>query len=134
MTEPSFYIGRIIYCLYDYFFHTQPSKDGDEQYNIFSFPPLLAPIKCTVFPLVQNEKYEVTTQLISKSLSGVGISHKIDITGTSISKRYARTDELGVPFAITVDSETSVTIRERDSKEKIQVSVEEVASTVKEVI
>ena len=72
-----------------------------------------------MFPLVQNEKYEVTTQLISKSVTGASISHKIDITGTSIGKRYARKDELGVPFAITVDSETSVTIRERDSKEKI---------------
>jgi len=131
--EPSFGIGRIIYCLYEHCFYTRPSKAGDEQCNVFRFPPLLAPIKCTVFPLVQKEKYEVTAQFISKSLTGAGISHKIDITGTSIGKRYARTDELGVPFAITVDSETSVTIRERDSKEQIRVSVEEVASVVKEV-
>ena len=85
-------------------------------------------------PLVENEKYEVTTQLISKSLIGVGISHKIDITGTSIGKRYARKNELGVPFSITTNSETSVTIRERDSKEKIRVSVEEEAFVVKEEI
>lgn len=54
-------------------------------------------------------------------------------TGTSIGKRYARTDELGVPFAITVDSDTSVTIRERDSKDQVRVSVEEAASVVKGV-
>ena len=83
---------------------------------------------------MQNEKYEVTTELISKSVTGAGISHNIDITGTSIGKRYARTNELGVPFAITIDSKTSVTIRERDSKEKIRVSVEEVSSVFKEVI
>lgn len=53
--------------------------------------------------------------------------------GTSIGKRYARTDELGVPFAVTVDSTDSVTIRERDSKEQIRVSIDEVASVVKEV-
>lgn len=53
--------------------------------------------------------------------------------GTSIGKRYARTDELGVPLAITVDSTSSVTIRERDSKDQIRVNVEEVASVVKEV-
>ncbi|KAG0495670.1 hypothetical protein HPP92_000361 [Vanilla planifolia] len=45
---------------------------------------------------------------------------KVLILGTSIGKRYARTDEIGVPFAITVDSTTTVTIRERDSKEQIQ--------------
>ena len=82
---------------------------------------------------MQNEKYEVTTQLISKSLIGASIYHKIYIIGTSIGKRYARTNELGVPFAIMVDSETSVTIREKDSKEQIRVLVEEAASVVKEV-
>ncbi|KAH9329947.1 hypothetical protein KI387_002055, partial [Taxus chinensis] len=131
--EPSFGIGRVIYCLFEHCFYTRPSKAGDEQCNVFSFPSLVAPKKCTVFPLVQNEKYEATAQLISKSLTAAGISHKIDMTGASIGKRYARTDELGVPFAITVDFDTSATIRERDSKDQIRVPVEEVASVVKEV-
>ncbi|XP_010100026.2 glycine--tRNA ligase, mitochondrial 1 [Morus notabilis] len=131
--EPSFGIGRIIYCLYEHSYYMRPSKAGDEQLNVFRFPPLVAPIKCTVFPLVQNQQYENVAKDISKSLTAAGISHKIDITGTSIGKRYARTDELGVPFAITVDSTTSVTIRERDSKDQIRVDVEEAAAIVKEV-
>ncbi|KAJ6307745.1 hypothetical protein OIU76_017518 [Salix suchowensis] len=88
---------------------------------------------CTVFPLVQNQLYEDVAKIISKSLTAAGISHKIDITGTSIGKRYARTDELGVPFAITVDSAASVTIRERDSKDQIRVNVEEAATVMKSV-
>ncbi|KAF8398376.1 hypothetical protein HHK36_017303 [Tetracentron sinense] len=131
--EPSFGIGRIIYCLFEHSFYTRSSKAGDEQLNVFRFPPLVAPIKCTVFPLVQNHQYEEVAKLISKSLTAAGISHKIDMTGTSIGKRYARTDELGVPFAVTVDSTSSVTIRERDSKDQIRVSVEEVALVVKDV-
>ncbi|KAK8693032.1 hypothetical protein V6N13_070631 [Hibiscus sabdariffa] len=131
--EPSFGIGRIIYCLYEHSFYTRPSKTGDEQLNVFRFPPLVAPIKCTVFPLVQNQEYEEVAKHIAHSLTAAGISYKIDITGTSIGKRYARTDELGVPFAITVDSTSSVTIRERDSKVQIRVDVVEVASVVKEV-
>ncbi|XP_051115675.1 glycine--tRNA ligase, mitochondrial 1-like [Andrographis paniculata] len=131
--EPSFGIGRIIYCLYEHSFYTRSSKDGDEQMNVFRFPPLIAPIKCTVFPLVQNQQYEEVARKIAKSLTAAGISNKIDITGTSIGKRYARTDELGVPFAITVDSTTSVTVRERDSKQQIRVPVNEVASMVKDV-
>ncbi|WJX91751.1 glycine--tRNA ligase [Trifolium repens] len=109
------------------------SKAGDEHLNVFRFPPLVAPIKCTVFPLVQNQMYEDVAKLISKSLTAAGISHKIDITGTSIGKRYARTDELGVPFAVTVDSTTSVTIRERDSKDQVRVDVENAASVIREV-
>ncbi|TYI33490.1 hypothetical protein ES332_A04G136900v1 [Gossypium tomentosum] len=131
--EPSFGIGRIIYCLFEHSFYTRPSKAGDEQLNVFRFPPLVAPIKCTVFPLVQNQQYEDIAKVISKSLTTAGMSHKIDITGTSIGKRYARTDELGVPFAITVDSTKDVTIRERDSKLQVRVGVEEAALVVKSV-
>ena len=79
--EPSFGIGRIIYCLFEHSFYTRPSKAGDEQLNVFRFPPLVAPIKCAVFPLVQNQQYEEIAKLISKSLTTAGISHKIDITG-----------------------------------------------------
>lgn len=64
------------------------------------------------------------------------VNHKsptLTFAGTSIGKRYARTDELGVPLAITVDSTSSVTVRERDSKQQIRVNVNEVASVIKEV-
>lgn len=64
---------------------------------------------------------------------GISYSYLQHDAGTSIGKRYARTDELGVPFAITVDSTSSVTVRERDSKQQIRVSVDEVASVIKEV-
>ncbi|TXG67112.1 hypothetical protein EZV62_008387 [Acer yangbiense] len=129
--EPSFGIDRIIYCLYEHSFYTRPSKAGDEQLNVFRFLPFVAPIKCTVLPLVQNQEYEDVAKVISKSLTVAGISHKIHIKGTSIGKRYAITDELRVPFAITVDSISSVTIRERDSKDQIRVQVDEAASVVK---
>ncbi|VAH32008.1 unnamed protein product [Triticum turgidum subsp. durum] len=131
--EPSFGIGRIIYCLFEHCFYQRTGKTDDEQLNVFRFPPLVAPIKCTVFPLVKVEKFDVVAKKISKALTTAGISHIIDITGTSIGKRYARTDEIGVPLAITVDSTTSVTVRDRDSKDQIRVEVEEVASVVKEV-
>jgi glycyl-tRNA synthetase len=34
------------------------------------------------------------------------ISSKVDATGQTIGKRYARTDEIGIPFAITIDFDT----------------------------
>lgn len=79
--EPSFGIGRIIFCLFEHSFYTRLSKAGDEQLNVFRFPPLVAPIKCTVFPLVQQPHYEEVAKVISQSLTMAGISHKIDITG-----------------------------------------------------
>ncbi|GMY13303.1 glycine--tRNA ligase, mitochondrial 1 [Fagus crenata] len=111
----------------------------EKNLNVFCFPPLVAPIKCTVFPLVHNQKFEDVAKVISQSLTTAGISHRIDIIsissfqGISIGKRYARTDELGVPFAITVDSTTSVTIRERDNKDQVHVNVEQTVAAIKEV-
>ena len=48
-----------------------------------------------------------------------GISSKVDDGNVSIGKRYARTDEIGIPFGITMDKDTilqeSVTLREINS-------------------
>lgn len=79
--EPSFGIGRIIYCLYEHCFYTRPGKDGEEQLNVFRFPPLVAPVKCTVFPLVKSKEFDDVAKEIAKSLRAAGISHIIDITG-----------------------------------------------------
>ena len=58
-----------------------------------------------------------------------GISSKVDETGQSIGKRYARTDEIGVPFGITIDHDTltnnTVTLRERDTTNQVRVKIED---------
>ncbi|KAI3911200.1 hypothetical protein MKX01_003456 [Papaver californicum] len=101
--EPSFGIGQIVYCLFEHSFYTRPE---DEQLNVFRFPPVVAPIKCTVFSLVQNPEYEAVAKEISKSLTAAGISNRIDIT---------------------------VTIRERDSRDQIRVEIDKVARVVQDV-
>jgi glycyl-tRNA synthetase len=68
--------------LFEHCFYQRIGKTDDEQLNVFGFPPLVAPIKCTVFPLVKIEKFDVVAKKISKALTTAGISHIIDITGT----------------------------------------------------
>ena len=66
-----------------------------------------------------------------------GISSKIDDSGTSIGRRYARTDECGIPFAITVDFETltdrTVTIRELQSMKQVRMKIEDLARNLYEL-
>ena len=66
-----------------------------------------------------------------------GISNTLDTTGVSIGKKYARTDELGVPFAVTVDGQTledkSVTMRERDSTKQIRVPSKDVVGILQKL-
>ena len=51
----------------------------------------------------------------------------MDDTGQSIGKRYARTDEIGIPFGITVDYQTleehSVTLRELHTMKQLRVPI-----------
>ena len=54
----------------------------------------------------------------------------------SIGKRYARQDEVGTPYCITVDFETledsAVTVRERDTREQDRVSIDQLESYLAE--
>ena len=119
--EPSFGIGRILYCVFEHSYYT---REGDETRAVLRFPPLVAPVKATVFPLVQKEGLNALAAKISASLTAAGLSSIVDTTGNTIGKRYARTDEIGVPFAVTVDfqalEEGSVTVRERDSMAQVR--------------
>jgi glycyl-tRNA synthetase len=65
---------------------------------------------------------------LANLLTQVGISHKVDTTNVTIGKRYARCDEIGIPFAIAIDFDTlqqphSIALRELDSLKQIRVKV-----------
>jgi len=129
--EPSFGLGRIMYCLFEHAFYW---REDDEQRTVLRLKPLVAPIKVTVFPLLADERLVSRTQRIASDLTAAGIFNKVDSTGVSIGKRYARTDEIGVPFAITIDHRTleddTVTLRERDSCAQVRVPSAEVSALV----
>jgi glycyl-tRNA synthetase (class II) len=46
--EPSFGIGRIMYCLYEHSFYTRPAVSGEQVTSVFRFPPIVPPIKCSL--------------------------------------------------------------------------------------
>ena len=122
--EPSFGIGRIMYCMFEHAFYIRPD---DEQKTVLKLTPVVAPIKATIFPLVNDSALNELSVAMNKSLTSNGISAKLDTTAISIGKRYARTDELGVPFAVTVDhrsiTDGTVTVRERDSCDQVRVPI-----------
>lgn len=65
---------------------------------------------------------------IAAELTKVNVSHKVDDSSGSIGKRYARTDEIAIPYGITIDFDTikephSVTLRERDSMGQVRIPV-----------
>jgi len=124
--EPSFGLGRILYCLLE---HGYYCREGDEQRGVLALKPVVAPYKTTILPLVNDNNILAVVPRIVKLLTKNRISHKADTTGVSIGRRYARTDELGVPFGITIDFaglvDDTITLRERDSMQQVRVKIAE---------
>lgn len=65
---------------------------------------------------------------IAQNLTKVDVSHKVDDSSGSIGRRYARTDEIAIPFGITIDFDTlktphTATLRERDSMGQVRINV-----------
>ena len=63
----------------------------------------------------------------AKNLTQNGVTHKVDDSRGSVGRRYARTEEIAIPFGITIDFDTvqskTVTLCERDAIRQVRVKV-----------
>jgi glycyl-tRNA synthetase len=135
--EPSFGIGRIMYSLLE---HSYWTRSGDEQRAVLSIPACVAPTKVLLAPLSPHDSFRPFMIEASNALRTcpTPIAFVTDESSTSIGKRYARNDEIGVPFAVTVDFTTvqdqTVTLRERDSTQQIRLPISQLASVLADLI
>lgn len=131
--EPSFGIDRILYCLLEQ--NYKEEIKNDEEYRMLSLPSSIAPITIGVFPLTNDERLTKIAKGIDKLLRENNIFTTYDDRG-SIGRRYARMDEIGTPFCLTVDFDSlddkQVTIRNRDSTEQIRVAIDNVVELIKQ--
>jgi glycyl-tRNA synthetase len=100
------------------------------------FHPKVAPIKAGIFPLVQKEGMPEVAQKLFHELRE---QHVVQYDAKqAIGKRYARMDEAGTPYCITIDGDTlsdqTVTIRDRDSLAQERVALDKVAGFLNQKI
>lgn len=133
--EPSFGIGRILYALLEHSFYT---REQDAQRTVFKFEAQVAPTKALVLPISNNPKFTPFIEDIVSKLRTHDLSCKTDLSSNSIGRRYARSDEIGTPFAIAVDFKTlddqTVTLRYRDSTQQVRADVESIVGAVRDVV
>jgi len=108
--------------------YTEKTNEKGETRVILKLKPELAPIKAAVLPLAKNKPEIVEiAKRIKKDLQPF-MRAVYDDTG-GIGKLYARQDEIGTPFCVTVDHESleddAVTVRDRDTWEQERVKVSE---------
>jgi glycyl-tRNA synthetase len=106
--------------------YSEKVNDKNEKRVILKLHPRLAPIKAAILPLAKNKPEIVgMAKAIKRSLQPV-MRAVYDDTG-GIGKLYARQDEIGTPFCVTVDHQSledeAVTVRDRDTWEQERVKV-----------
>jgi glycyl-tRNA synthetase len=121
--------------LLEHSFYTRPE---DDQRAVFKFPPSIAPTKVLVVPLSNNPEFTPFVNQIVSKLRSLNISSKVDNSSGSIGRRYARNDEVGTPFGITIDFQTikdgTVTLRERDSTLQVRSTIDDVIKSCTNVV
>jgi glycyl-tRNA synthetase len=92
------------------------------------FKPQFAPVKLGIFPLVKKDGMPEVAEKIYLDLRNSMVC-EYDIN-QAVGKRYARMDEIGTPFCLTVDGQTvqdqTVTIRHRDSMQQERISADQI--------
>ncbi|TDH74440.1 hypothetical protein CCR75_006350 [Bremia lactucae] len=133
--EPSFGIGRLLTAVFE---HSFSIREGDEKRGIMSFSPLIAPIKVSVLPLSNNSAFEPFAMELENIFVEENVECKVDTSSVAIGRKYARADELGIPFNVTIDFDTiqdrEVTLRERDSTVQVRIAIEKIGAVVKKLV
>jgi len=113
-------------------------ESGQVARTVLRLHPRLAPYKVAILPLVKKDDalVERARQVTSEFLSA-GIAAKYDEQHT-IGKRYARHDEIGTPYCLTIDAQTledeTITIRYRDDKRQERIRVSEAVTVVQNAL
>ncbi len=131
--EPSHGLDRIFYTVLEHAY----SHDSAENYTVLKLASEVAPIKMGVFPLMEKDGLDDMARKIYAKVRSHKVEAFYDGSGT-IGKRYARMDEVGTPWCITVDydglpsgsAEGTVTIRDRDTREQKRIPADSVVEVV----
>jgi len=113
--------------------HIDDEKRGNIVLNL---SPKLAPTKVGIFPLVKKDKLPEIAMNIYDTLKE-DFPVQYDQAG-SVGKRYARSDEIGIPYCLTIDFDSieknDVTIRDRNSTEQKRISIDNIRDTIRKLI
>jgi glycyl-tRNA synthetase len=114
--------------------YREEEVDGEERV-VLGLSPDLAPTKAAVFPLVKKDGMPELAEKLHEALRAAAIPAFYDQSG-AIGRRYRRQDEVGTPWCITVDGQTTedgtVTVRDRDSLEQVRVGSDQVVAWIRD--
>lgn len=132
--ETSIGVGRLFLAVLNDAYKEEELEDGTTR-TVLCLHPAIAPMTIAVLPLMRKDGHPEKAREVYKALAEHHSTY-YDETG-AIGRRYRRADEIGTPFAITIDYDTlkdsTVTVRHRDSMKQERVAIDEIAAHIKQV-
>lgn len=131
--ELSFGLGRTIYSLID----QNLDLKNERKNSVLHLPSKFTPMPICVFPLMNKPELVEVAKQIQQELQEEDIFTIYDKSG-SIGKRYARYDEIGTMYCLTIDydslEDNTITIRNRDSTEQKRISIENISDVIRKLL
>ncbi len=125
VVETSIGLDRTFLSVLSASYREETLEDGETRV-VLRIPPVLAPVKLAVFPLIKKDGLPEVAHEILKDLRLE--HHCLYDEKDSIGKRYRRMDAIGTPYCITVDHQTledrTVTLRDRDTMLQDRVAID----------
>ena len=116
--------------------YTEEQLEGGDSRVVLRIPPVLAPVKACIMPLVKKDGLPEKAREIMDELKFH--FHCAYDEKDSIGKRYRRQDAIGTPFCVTVDHDTlndnCVTVRDRDTMQQTRVAIADLQKMIDEKI
>jgi glycyl-tRNA synthetase len=123
----------VLAVLCDAFAEEPGDETGKGARTVLRLHPRLAPYKVAVLPLVKKDGMPEIARDIAAQFFRAGINARYD-EQHAVGKRYARHDEIGTPYCLTVDGQTAtdqtVTIRYRDDRRQERIPIAQALATV----
>ncbi|MEX0813877.1 MAG: glycine--tRNA ligase [Chitinophagales bacterium] len=137
VVETSIGLNRLMLAvLCNAFEEEEIEGDKNNTRTVLRIPPVLAPIKVAILPLLKKDGLPEKAREVMDSLKYDSQCYYEE--KDSIGKRYRRQDAIGTPFCVTVDHQTlednTVTIRDRDSMNQERISIEKLHGIVAEKV
>jgi len=133
--EPSYGIDRMCYAVLEQAYD-EDTADGEKR-TVLRLSPQVAPVQVAVFPLMARDDLDTLAGDITTTLQKQGILAEYDDSG-AIGRRYRRQDEIGTPFAITVDYDSkedhTVTLRDRDSMKQVRIAIDTIPAILSALV
>jgi glycyl-tRNA synthetase len=127
----------VLAVLCDAYAEEPGDAEGKGERTVLRLHPRLAPIKCAILPLVRKDGMPETARKVADEFFKQGINAKLD-EQHAIGRRYARHDEIGTPYCLTIDGQTAedetVTIRYRDDRRQDRIKIAAAVDVVREAL